>query len=184
MTNKVTPPLPKPQQPQSQLHSKPPLENHPSSKYPSSTTKLEFEAWTTITCSRSSTKTTTTLSHGIIELLEGHPLCNIVEIIFHTSWGPIPSWVRLNWFSRCSSRSFTRCWRHVPPGGSSRVTTTRRTSGASPVGMRSCGFIALVSLRMVGPTTVVVVHGYFRRRRGQQFALSPTFHSLTSDEHF
>ncbi|KAK7265899.1 hypothetical protein RJT34_33524 [Clitoria ternatea] len=68
---------------------KPPLEKHPSSKYPSST-KPEFQApGNTITRSRSTT-TTTTSSRAIIELPEGHPSRNVVEIIFHTSWGPKP----------------------------------------------------------------------------------------------
>ncbi|KAG5132927.1 hypothetical protein JHK82_024115 [Glycine max] len=63
---------------------------HPSSKYSSSTTKPEFKARTTMTRSRSSTTTTITSLCGIIELLEGHPSHNVVEIIFHTSWGPKP----------------------------------------------------------------------------------------------
>ncbi|TKY55423.1 hypothetical protein E2542_SST19838 [Spatholobus suberectus] len=79
-------PKPKPRKPK----PKPPLEKHPSSKYPS-TTKPDFEARTTMTRSRSSTTTTTTTSsRAIIELPEGHPSRNVVEIIFHTSWGPKP----------------------------------------------------------------------------------------------
>ncbi|KAH1132982.1 hypothetical protein GLYMA_05G056600v4 [Glycine max] len=80
--------IPKPR-PRPRPKPKTPLEKHPSSKYPSSATKPEFEARTTMTRSRSST-TTTTSSRGIIELPEGHPSRNVVEIIFHTSWGPKP----------------------------------------------------------------------------------------------
>ncbi|KAG5000452.1 hypothetical protein JHK87_021524 [Glycine soja] len=43
-----------------------------------------------MTGSRSITTTTTTSLRGIIELLEGHPSRNVVEIISHTSWGPKP----------------------------------------------------------------------------------------------
>ncbi|KHN09794.1 hypothetical protein glysoja_017095, partial [Glycine soja] len=83
-------PKPKPRPRKPKPKPKPPLEKHPSSKYPSSTTKPEFEARTTMTRSRSSTTTTITSSRGIIELPEGHPSRNVVEIIFHTSWGPKP----------------------------------------------------------------------------------------------
>ncbi|KAL2321598.1 hypothetical protein Fmac_025977 [Flemingia macrophylla] len=82
-------PRPRPKPKPRKSKPKPPLEKHPSSKYPSSTTKPEF--LTTMTRSRSSTTTTTTAttsSRGIIELPEGHPSRNVVEIIFHTSWGP------------------------------------------------------------------------------------------------
>ena len=43
-----------------------------------------------MTGSQSITTTTTTSLRGIIELLEGHPSRNVVEIISHTSWGPKP----------------------------------------------------------------------------------------------
>nr|KYP55404.1 hypothetical protein KK1_001616 [Cajanus cajan] len=84
-------PRPKPK-PKSKPKPKPPLEKHPSSKYPSSRTKPEIETRTPMRRSRSSTTTTTTTtsSRGIIELSEGHPSRNVVEIIFHTSWGPKP----------------------------------------------------------------------------------------------
>ncbi|KAJ1379608.1 hypothetical protein SESBI_46715 [Sesbania bispinosa] len=36
------------------------------------------------------TTNTTTSSRAITELPEGHPSRNVVEIIFHTSWGPKP----------------------------------------------------------------------------------------------
>ena len=42
----------------------------------------------------------------------------------------------------------------------------RRTRGVSPTRTRSCGFIAWVSLRTVGPTMVVVVHGLCREEGG------------------
>ena len=94
---------------------------------------------------------------------------------------PSPSRVGSNWFSRCrtrrapwrGSRSFARRWRHAPRRGSPRATTARRTRDASPTGTRSCGFIAWVLPRTVYPTTVVAVHGHFRRRRGRRFVLSP-----------
>lgn len=85
--------IPKPRpRPKPKPKPKPPLEKHPSSKYPSSRTKPEFETRTPMRRSRSSTTTTTTTtsSRGIIELPEGHPSRNVVEIIFHTSWGPKP----------------------------------------------------------------------------------------------
>ncbi|KAK7330733.1 hypothetical protein VNO77_24931 [Canavalia gladiata] len=87
-------PKPKPRKPKPKPKPKLPLEKHPSSKYPSST-KPELEAplnpTTTITRSRSTTTTsTTTASRAIIELPQGHPSRNVVEIIFHTSWGPKP----------------------------------------------------------------------------------------------
>ncbi|XP_061357886.1 uncharacterized protein LOC133302152 [Gastrolobium bilobum] len=77
---------------------KKPLQKHPSSRYPSTTTKPDFE--TTINRSRSTTATTTTTTRhtttpdprfpSLMELTEGHPSRNVVEIIFHTSWGPKP----------------------------------------------------------------------------------------------
>ncbi|PNY03197.1 hypothetical protein L195_g026522 [Trifolium pratense] len=78
---------------------KPPLQKHHSSRYPttSSTTKTDFE--TTINRSRSANSTTANRHlpspdlpdprfSSLTELTEGHPSRNVVEIIFHTSWGP------------------------------------------------------------------------------------------------
>ncbi|KAK7307793.1 hypothetical protein VNO77_41170 [Canavalia gladiata] len=81
----TTKPKPKP---------KKPLQKHPSSRYPSTTTsKSDFE--TTINRSRSISTTRharppDTRLPSLTELTEGHPSRNVVEIIFHTSWGPKP----------------------------------------------------------------------------------------------
>ncbi|XP_061348280.1 uncharacterized protein LOC133293691 [Gastrolobium bilobum] len=82
-------PKPKPRKPK----PKPALEKQPSSKYPTTatttttTTKSEFEP--TMKTSRRSSSTNTS-SRSITELPVGHPSRNVVEIIFHTSWGPKP----------------------------------------------------------------------------------------------
>lgn len=69
-----------------------PLQKHPSSRYPPTSTKPDFEA--TITRSRSTTNrhvpTPDPRFPSLTELTEGHPSRNVVEIIFHTSWGPKP----------------------------------------------------------------------------------------------
>ena len=67
-----------------------PLQKHPSSRYPSSAAKPDFE--TTINRSRSVTATRHADPRfpSLTELTEGHPSRNVVEIIFHTSWGPKP----------------------------------------------------------------------------------------------
>ncbi|QCD91576.1 uncharacterized protein LOC114172989 [Vigna unguiculata] len=69
-----------------------PLQKHPSSRYPPSAAKPDFE--TTINRSRSVTATATRHADprfpSLTELTEGHPSRNVVEIIFHTSWGPKP----------------------------------------------------------------------------------------------
>ncbi|XP_027336969.1 uncharacterized protein LOC113850586 [Abrus precatorius] len=105
----VPKPKPKPRMPK----PKQPLEKHPSSKYP--TTKPEFEAslnrTTTMSRSRSTTTTTmTTSSRVIIELPEGHPSRNVVEIIFHTSWGPksFPGRVEMIFKVQNGSRTISR----------------------------------------------------------------------------
>ncbi|KAK7309044.1 hypothetical protein RJT34_05466 [Clitoria ternatea] len=71
------------------------LRKHHSSRYPSATTKPDFE--TSINRSRSMANTTTRQTPtsdsrvpSLTELTEGHPSRNVVEIIFHTSWGPKP----------------------------------------------------------------------------------------------
>ncbi|RZC31085.1 uncharacterized protein LOC114423879 [Glycine soja] len=69
-----------------------PLQKHPSSRYPSSAAKPDFET----TINRSMSVTATATRHAdprfpsLTELTEGHPSRNVVEIIFHTSWGPKP----------------------------------------------------------------------------------------------
>ncbi|XP_054824366.1 uncharacterized protein LOC129322229 [Prosopis cineraria] len=76
---------PKPKKP------KPPLEKHPSSKYPRTTKPESPSNPTTITRSVSSTRPTRApepFLPSLTELPEGHPSRNVVEIIFHTSWGP------------------------------------------------------------------------------------------------
>lgn len=69
---------------------KKPLQKHPSSRYPSTAAKPDFE--TTINRSRSVTSTRHVEPRfpTLTELTEGHPSRNVVEIIFHTSWGPKP----------------------------------------------------------------------------------------------
>ncbi|KAF7828398.1 PolyADP-ribose polymerase [Senna tora] len=73
---------------------KPPLEKHPSSKYPPSTKPQPPSNPTTIIRSRSSTVSTRPTRMpdpflpSLTELPMGHPSRNVVEIIFHTSWGP------------------------------------------------------------------------------------------------
>ncbi|XP_058772898.1 uncharacterized protein LOC131646999 [Vicia villosa] len=80
---------------------KKPLQKHHSSRYPTSSTKPDFESESTMNRSRSTNATTatTTSRHqpapdprfsSLTELTEGHPSRNVVEIIFHTSWGPKP----------------------------------------------------------------------------------------------
>ncbi|KAI4327100.1 hypothetical protein L6164_019600 [Bauhinia variegata] len=76
---------------------KTPLEKHPSSRYPRSTKpEVPFNLNTTgMNRSRSSTSARPTLTPdpffpSLTELPEGHPSRNVVEIIFHTSWGPKP----------------------------------------------------------------------------------------------
>ncbi|XP_027361958.1 uncharacterized protein LOC113869703 [Abrus precatorius] len=64
-----------------------PLQKHPSSRYPSTTAKPDFEA--TINRSRSTTASDPRFP-SLTELTQGHPSRNVVEIIFHTSWGPKP----------------------------------------------------------------------------------------------
>lgn len=78
--------------------SKKPLQKHHSSRYPTATTDFE----TTINRSRSTNSTTHRNNipmpvpspdprfSSLTELNEGHPSRNVVEIIFHTSWGPKP----------------------------------------------------------------------------------------------
>ncbi|XP_073220425.1 uncharacterized protein [Cicer arietinum] len=77
--------------------SKKPLQKHHSSRYPRTSTNTDFE--TTINRSKSTTATTTRrvpapatdqLFPSLTEVTEGHPSRNVVEIIFHTSWGPKP----------------------------------------------------------------------------------------------
>ncbi|CAL0331693.1 unnamed protein product [Lupinus luteus] len=77
----------------------PPLQKHSSSRYPETSTKSEFEASRTATINRSrSTAVTTNRAPAaaeprfpsLSELTEGHPSRNVLEIIFHTSWGPKP----------------------------------------------------------------------------------------------
>lgn len=81
--------------------TKKPLQKHHSSRYPTSSTKPDFESESTMNRSRSTNATTasTTNRHqpaldprfsSLTELTEGHPSRNVVEIIFHTSWGPKP----------------------------------------------------------------------------------------------
>ncbi|OIV92768.1 hypothetical protein TanjilG_00902 [Lupinus angustifolius] len=76
-----------------------PLQKHPSSRYPT-TNKSEFESparTTTINRSQSSaviTDRTPAAAEArfpsLTEVKEGHPSRNVLEIIFHTSWGPKP----------------------------------------------------------------------------------------------
>ncbi|TKY70846.1 hypothetical protein E2542_SST07140 [Spatholobus suberectus] len=71
---------------------KKPLQKHHSSRYPPTAAKPDFES----TINRSRSVTTTATRHAdprfpsLTELTEGHPSRNVVEIIFHTSWGPKP----------------------------------------------------------------------------------------------
>ena len=78
---------PKPRKP------KPPLEKHPSSKYPRTTRPEAGLNPTSMNRSRSITsaritRTPEPIFPALAELPEGHPSRNVVEIIFHTSWGP------------------------------------------------------------------------------------------------
>ncbi|KAL2348142.1 hypothetical protein Fmac_002142 [Flemingia macrophylla] len=90
-TNKSRPkPKPKPKP-----NPTKPLQKHPSSRYPSTASKPDLEAAVNMNRSRSVTSTATrhadpTRFPSLTELTEGHPSRNVVEIIFHTSWGPKP----------------------------------------------------------------------------------------------
>ncbi|KAK7406242.1 hypothetical protein VNO78_07865 [Psophocarpus tetragonolobus] len=89
----TTKPRPKPKpKPKPKPEPEKPLQKHPSSRYPSTAAKPHFE--TAINRSRSVTATATRHADprfpSLTELTEGHPSRNVVEIIFHTSWGPKP----------------------------------------------------------------------------------------------
>ncbi|XP_020217883.1 uncharacterized protein LOC109801266 [Cajanus cajan] len=80
--------------PRPKTDPKKPLQKHPSSRYPSTASKPELEANINMNRSRSVASTATRHADprfpSLTELSEGHPSRNVVEIIFHTSWGPKP----------------------------------------------------------------------------------------------
>ena len=98
---------PKPRKP------RPPLEKHPSSKYPR-TTKAESVLDYPPSMNRSRSSTSTRIPRNpdpifpsLKELPEGHPSRNVVEIIFHTSWGPKPFTGRIEMIFKVQNGSKT-----------------------------------------------------------------------------
>ncbi|RYR29441.1 hypothetical protein Ahy_B01g053818 isoform A [Arachis hypogaea] len=84
-----TKPMPKPM-PRSRKNKNSLLEKHPSSRYPASTKpELDTALGPKASMNRSQS-TAATSARPVTELPDGHPSRNVVEIIFHTSWGPKP----------------------------------------------------------------------------------------------
>ncbi|KAI4315281.1 hypothetical protein L6164_028110 [Bauhinia variegata] len=72
-----------------------PIHENPSSRYPRSSTKPEEAPLNSSTAVMSRSRTRPTITPdpffpSLTELPVGHPSRNVVEIIFHTSWGPKP----------------------------------------------------------------------------------------------